>query len=499
MGNKILNAANIKKTIRYFQKNGFRHACYAALERLQEERGSDYRYEEPTEEALAAQGKAAASFPWRFSIVVPAYETKEEHLRDMVASVCGQSFDKWELIIVDASESDRVQRALRRLAAEGGWQAVTEGVAPAGEIVWQPAAAGAERSGRIRCLRLSENRGISENTNAGIRAAEGDYIALLDHDDFITPDALYEMAAALQESERQGQGAALLYSDEDKYDESSKTHGNPHKKQKFNLDLILSNNYICHFLTVEAGLMKELCLRPAYDGAQDYDLVLRAVARLLERAPAGRLSRCIVHVPKILYHWRIHAASTAGNTASKSYAYEAGRKALLSFCKAKGWQAEVSHGLHLGFYEIAYQPSLLAVRQDVGIVGGRLLNGKGRICGGAYGEDGSVLYEGLHREYSGGSAHRAALKQDVAAVDIRCMQIRPQLQGVFQEVTGLPYRERELPAGRSPRVRVGIPIADISGLFCDEAGYRKLSLAICQTARERGYLVVWDPGISLWK
>lgn len=470
MDKKIFKMNNLIKTIRYFKKNGVRHTYYAAKERIEEERKSDYYYKEPSEEILESQRRESADYPYLFSIVVPAYETKEEFLREMIDSVCRQSYAKWELIIVDAGSSDTVESVVKDISENIGE--------------------------RIKYKRLAENKGISGNTNAGIALASGDYIALLDHDDFLAPDALYHMASELHRAKRQGQEPVLFYTDEDKYDNSTCFYISPHRKKMFNFDLILSNNYICHFMAVEANLLKKLELRGEFDGAQDYDLVLRIIGELCKSTPICELSKQVIHIPKILYHWRYHIDSTAGNTASKAYAYEAGKAALEDFCARQGWNVEVNHSLHLGFYEITYLPDILTVREDVGIVGGRILNARGQICGGAMERDGSCMYEGLHSEYSGGSTHRAALKQDVAAVDIRCMQIRPELREEYEHITGLVYSERTVRC-KTNYAGGQIRIADVSGLTCDEAGYRKLSMELGRAAAERGYHVLWNPGISL--
>ena len=200
MGNRILRLDNVKKTVNYLKKNGVSHTFYAAVERMQEERRlRTYCYQAPAAEELARQRQETAAYPYLFSIVVPAYETRETHLREMIASVLAQSYERWELIIVDAGKSDGVERTVNRIIQESG-------------------------DDRIRYTRLSENRGIAENTNAGIAQASGDYIALLDHDDFITPDALYYMADAVHRSRQVDCPLSLLYSDEDKYDEGSKTY-----------------------------------------------------------------------------------------------------------------------------------------------------------------------------------------------------------------------------------------------------------------------------------
>lgn len=461
MGSHILNRGNIRKTINYIRKNGIKNTYYAAAERLTEEKEEDYFYREPDETILNKQQKDGKRFPYRFSIVVPAYETKEKHFREMLDSVRRQSYERWELIIADAGKSSTV-----------------------GEIVAEYQEKQHER--RLRYIRLTENRGISENTNAGIAAAEGDYIALLDHDDFLAPDALYEMACAIQRSESEGRKPVMLYSDEDKFDDSDRYFKEPNRKYKFNFDMILSNNYICHLMVVNAGWMKNMKLRGQYDGAQDYDLVLRIVSGLMEDFPIRKLDEKIVHVPRTLYHWRSHADSTALNTASKSYAYEAGKAALEDFFRKMRWEAKVSHALHLGFYKTEYLPDMFAVRSDVGIIGGKVIDSRNKIASGIYSENGDRLYKGVHKNYSGGRTHRAALMQDCAAVDIRCIKVRKELQPIFEQIVGVKYRETE---------KCGF--AEISPVSCDEEGYKKLSMELGRAAAERGYLVVWNPELSV--
>lgn len=462
MGNRILRISNVKKTIHYLKKNGLRHAFYAAKERIEEEKKAEYVYKEPEETCLAVQRTEWKRFPYRFSIVVPAYETKESYLRELIDSVRRQSYERWELIIADAGKSGRVKEIIAEYREK-------------------------EQEKRILYLRLTENRGISENTNAGIEAASGDYIGLLDHDDFLAPDALYEMAQAIGKAEAKNNKntPVLLYTDEDKYEDNG-GYRTPNRKYKFNLDLILSNNYICHFMMVRSDWMKRLKLRRKYDGAQDYDLVLRIIHGLLASVPGTELEDSIVHIPVVLYHWRCHEQSTADNAASKMYAYDAGKAALEDFCMSQGWQAQISHSLHLGFYQIAYIPDILSVRQDVGIVGGRILDGHNKIASGIYDEEGTRLYQGLHKEYSGGSMHRAVLMQDCAAVDIRCMRLCEKMRPVFKEITGVSYCE----AGK-------MRLADVSAVSCDEEGYRKLSMELGRAAREKGFLVVWDPRITI--
>lgn len=481
MGNNILNITNIRKTINYLRKNGIRHAYYAAKERIEEERKSDYVYEEPKEEVLAIQRDEWKQLPYRFSIVVPAYETKAEYMRELIDSVRKQSYERWELIIADAGTDNHVEEIVAEYQEK-------------------------EHERRLRYIRLVENRGISENTNVGIEAAEGDYIGLLDHDDVLTQDALYEIASVIYKAEAEGKQVALVYSDEDKFtNNSAKPHTEEeydskyentvriykevNKKYDFNFDLLLSNNYICHFMMVDAALMKKLKLQRKYEGAQDYDLVLRIIDTLLMSNDMGNvreLNKKVLHVPKVLYHWRCHENSTAENTASKTYAYEAGKAALEDFCEKRGWKTQIDHSLHLGFYQTEYLPDIFAVRSEVGIIGGRILDRQNKIMSGIYNEKGEKLYTGVHKEYSGGSTHKAALMQDCMAVDIRCVRVCSALQPLFEQITSVTYRE----TGEQK-------LADVSGISCDEEGYRKLSMELGRAAAERGYLVVWNPQITI--
>ncbi len=481
MGNHIINIANIKKTINYLRKNGIRHAYYAAKERIEEEKKSDYIYEEPKETVLAMQRDNWKNIPYLFSIVVPAYETKAEYMRELIDSVRKQSYERWELIIADAGMSSGVEEIVAEYQEK-------------------------EHERRIRYIRLIENRGISENTNVGIDAAEGDYIGLLDHDDVLAPDALYEIASVIYNAENEYGRPALIYSDEDKFTDNSETiqtekvfdHGSRNtvriykevnRKKDFNFDLILSNNYICHFMAVEAVLMKSLKLQRKYDGAQDYNLVLRIIDKLIVSKGMDNvteLNKMVLHVPRVLYHWRCHENSTAENTASKTYAYEAGKAALEDFCLKRGWETRVRHSLHLGFYQIEYLPDIFSSRPEVGLIGGRVLDRQNKIMSGIYNEKGERLYTGLHKEYSGGSTHKASLIQDCAAVDIRCVRVCGALQPLFKEITGVTYSEKGAQK-----------LADVSGIACDEEGYRKLSMELGRAAAGMGYLVVWNPLITI--
>lgn len=393
----VLTVSNLKKAYYYFKKNGFSAAFYAAAERIA---GRDTEYVKKTisQEERDRMRQRKWEHPFKISILVPAYETNPAFFRQMIDSVRAQTYENWELIIADASPSDNLRREMEYC-----------------------------KDSRIRYLKLEENNGISCNTNKALAEATGDFTGLLDHDDVLEPYALYVMMDALEHVNTvTGKFPAMLYSDEDKCDNEMHRFFEPHYKENFNLDLFLSNNYICHFAVMETSLMKKLGFRKEYDGAQDYDIFLRAVDALWTETDR------ILHVPEILYHWRCHTGSTAENPQSKMYAYEAGRRAVEDFCHSRGWAVTVSHTAHLGFYRIVYEGDIFEQRKDLAAVGGRIVK-KGRIAGGAYKEDGTIMYEGLSEHYSG-YMNRAVLTQDVAAVDFECMRLNPQFESLRKEI-----------------------------------------------------------------
>lgn len=394
---------NVKKTINYGRKNGYREAFCAAWERVTAKYYADYTYRAPSQEVLAAQRADNMVKGVKISIAVPAFETKPEYLRALIDSCLAQSYEEWELIIADGSESDMVALTV-----------------------------GEYQDSRIRYVRLAENEGIADNTNQTLSYAEGEYCGLLDHDDILTPDALYCMANAVIESKEKGISPIMVYSDEDKCDSEGKSFFEPHIKLDFNLDLILTNNYICHFMLIRTDVIKRLQIRKQYDGAQDFDLVLRIVSGLLLKEKEGhgeKIEKQILHVPHILYHWRCHEASTADNPLSKMYAYEAGRKALADFTKRMGWKADIKHNKHLGFYRIAYRNHVLSHREDLAAVGGFVVS-QGKIRSG--------LYKGQPLIYAG-YMNRMDLYQNVAVLDIRNLAVNKKYYALYEKVTGHSY------------------------------------------------------------
>lgn len=270
----------------------------------------------------------------KISVIVPVYCTPEDYLREMVESVLSQTYENLELCLADGSEKDdRAEQILREYE---------------------------KKDGRVRYQRLDKNLGISGNTNAALEMASGDYIALLDHDDFLEAHALFEMVKWLEEHPN----TDVLYTDEDKVSFAADTYFQPHFKPDFNLDLLRSNNYICHFLLVKTQLAREVgAYREEFDGAQDYDFILRC-CEMAER---------IEHLPKVLYHWRCHMDSTAANPESKAYAYEAGRRAVEMHLQRMKILAKVEPMDNPGFYRVNYaltsEPKVSIILFDLGSVG----------------------------------------------------------------------------------------------------------------------------------
>ena len=237
------------------------------------------------------------------SIVTPAYRTPPALLREMLGSVLAQTYHRWELVLVNASPDDEGMRAVLSELADP----------------------------RIRVVELAENRGIVGNTNYGIARCTGDYVSFFDHDDVVEPHALAELVRAI--GEKNGE-VGLLYCDEDNIDELGRP-SLPLIKPGPNPDFLLSNNYVIHWLTVRRDLLARVGLSgPEVEGAQDYDLTLKV----------SELDVPVVRVPQVLYHWRICAGSTAGDPASKSYAQDAGTRAIEGHLARTGSDGRVEHG-----------------------------------------------------------------------------------------------------------------------------------------------------------
>ena len=268
---------------------------------------------EPNPAALAKQRETKLSRAVTFSVVVPVYDPPEAFLEALIASVVAQTYPHWELCLANAGASAGVKALLDRWAA---------------------------KEARVKVAHLGENRGIAGNTNAAIALATGDFVTFADHDDALAPFALFTVAKAINDDP----AADFLYSDEDKLDTAG-DRCEPFFKPDWSPETLRSRNYVCHLTTLRRTLLTVIGnVRPGFDGAQDYDVVLRASEQAAK----------IKHVPQVLYHWRMHAASTASNKASKSYAFDNGKRALAEHLARLGVDASVHDGPTLGMYQVVY-------------------------------------------------------------------------------------------------------------------------------------------------
>ncbi len=267
-----------------------------------------------SKEDLEAQRAASLSPAPKISILVPVYDTPVQLLREMIDSVIAQSYPNWELCVGDGSPENKELEAV--LSAYHS------------------------RDPRIRYRVLEKNGGISGNTNEALALASGEFVGLLDHDDLLAPDALYHVARMLRDPRTD-----VVYTDEDKIYGRRRRHREPYFKPDFSIDLLRSQNYIAHFFVARRSIVEQVGgFRSAYDGSQDYDLILRCVEK----------ARGIVHVPRILYHWRMTAVSTAQDPASKMYCYEAGRRAIQDHLDRVGVKGNVEHAGIWGAYHVVY-------------------------------------------------------------------------------------------------------------------------------------------------
>lgn len=309
---------NIRKAWEYNKQYGFKVMIQKAYNKLTGSNVFDFdgwiKNHETTQEELDAQRTVRFPKEPLFSIVVPVFNPKDEYFAEMVKSVMNQTYTKWELCIADGGKP--VEKILKD----------TVGNDP-----------------RVKYCGLNENLGISENTNKALELATGDYIVLGDHDDILRPDALYECAKAINESDN----VDVIYSDEDKLDCSRNKRTLPNFKPDYSPDFLRVNNYICHLFVFSREIYEKVGkFNSEFDGAQDYDMIFRCCEQ----------AQNIVHIPKILYTWRIHSNSTAGNPESKKYAFEAGKRAIEAHLKRVGLKAEVS-GVEdfAGQYRVKYQ------------------------------------------------------------------------------------------------------------------------------------------------
>ena len=269
---------------------------------------------EPKYDELEKQRETTFEYMPKISIVVPMYNTPEKYFKELLESITEQTYENWELCLADGSPEKA--------------EYLEDLIQPLGD--------------KIKYKLLSENKGISGNSNEALKLATGDFIALLDHDDIIPKFALYEIVKTINENP----DVDFIYTDEDKILEENEKRISPHFKQDYAIDTLRSYNYICHFSIFKKELMDKLGgFNSEFDGSQDYDLILRATEQ----------AKHIVHIPKILYNWRISSTSVASGAAAKPYAYEAAKRAILASIERHGIQgAKVEDSRIIGLYKVTY-------------------------------------------------------------------------------------------------------------------------------------------------
>ncbi|WP_276931634.1 glycosyltransferase family 2 protein [Dubosiella newyorkensis] len=319
--NKIINKFGPQKIAHAFEYMST-YGLRKLVQQLQFRKiGRDRIYHEwflrntPSEEELKQQREKQFSFSPKISIIVATFNTKKEYLDEMIKSVQDQTYPNWELCIGDGSTNNKVEHYIQKYIQDDS---------------------------RIKYKKLEKNYGISGNMNGALSLATGDYISLFDHDDLLTPDCLYEIVDSMQETHHD-----VVYTDEDKLDDVEKIYCEPHFKPDFAIDQLRSHNYITHFFVVSKDIVDRIGnLRSEYDGSQDHDFIFRCT----------EVAKSIHHIPKILYHWRMHPLSTAQNPESKMYCYEAGVKAVQSHLKRIGLEGEVDMLPRplFGMYKVSY-------------------------------------------------------------------------------------------------------------------------------------------------
>lgn len=304
-----MNTRRLKSGYNYLKKNGIKKSInklYMKHLNRKQMKNVSQNYDEfiinnePSEKEIENQRKKKFNVNPLISIVIPIYNTPEVFFDELINSITSQTYSNWQLCLADGSKETQeyIKKRLEELDDK-----------------------------RIIYTKLENNGGISENTNEAIKHATGDYIAFCDHDDILAFNALYEVVKVINKNDN----VDFIYSDEDIIVDGIRK--NPHFKPDFSIDLLRSYNYICHLVVVKKSLLDEVgMLKKEFDGAQDYDFVLRATNR----------ANNIIHIPKILYHWRSHQNSTAGSTDSKQYVFEAGKKAIEYNLKENNLDAKVS-------------------------------------------------------------------------------------------------------------------------------------------------------------
>lgn len=315
-----------RKAIAYYKNNGTKDTLIRVYEKLTGKTNSNYERwrltHSITKEELQEQKDKIFEYAPKISIVIPLYKTPIEYLKQLIECIQNQTYENWELCFSDGT------------GHETGLRKVVETYR--------------QKDSRIKITCSDKPLQISDNTNAAIEIATGEFIAFADHDDLLAPNAFFENIKMLNEKPE----LEFIYSDEDKISMDGKEYFEPHFKPDFNLDLLRTTNYICHFVVAKKELVESVGgLHSQYDGAQDYDFVLRCMEKTTK----------VYHIPQVLYHWRAHKDSTAENPQSKMYAFENGEKAVQSHFNRLGIHATVKMrkdflGIYRSIYHLDSEP-----------------------------------------------------------------------------------------------------------------------------------------------
>ncbi len=251
----------------------------------------------------------------KISLIMPVYNPNPQHLTQAIQSVINQSYSNWELCIADdASPNPQIKTTIKNLA---------------------------NKDNRIKYIFRSHNGHICHASNSALNLATGDYVGFLDHDDFLWPNALFEIVKLINQKPK----TLFIYTNEDKITADNKTHLDPTYKPAWSPNLLSAINYITHFAVIKTNLLKKVgYFIPGTEGAQDWDLFLRTTHHITTNLHPLDPDHPIQHIPKILYSWRQTATSTANNTSIKStkpYAFSNQKKVLINHIKRTGAQGTI--------------------------------------------------------------------------------------------------------------------------------------------------------------
>lgn len=317
----LVSTTNIRKSIYYIKNFGFNAFIIKVRNKVVSKLSGERQYQiwikknEPKEIDLEAQRRMSFAYEPKISIVTPVFNTPQKILIEMIESVITQTYAKWELCIADGnSKEQQIKEILKGYA---------------------------EKDNKIKIKFLQKNKGIAGNSNEALSASTGDFVTFLDHDDKLSPFALYEIVNAINKNA----DADFFYSDEDILSFNGKKRLKPHFKPDWSPDTLRSYNYITHLTVIRRDLLEKIGLfREGFDGSQDYDLILRAAEH----------AKKIIHISKVLYHWRESKGSAAGNPFAKLYAYDAAEKVLSEHLLRICLKGEVHISPLWGTYMINY-------------------------------------------------------------------------------------------------------------------------------------------------